>query len=440
MKRTNAQIYQTELLLTLDYLLNYTDKDHPATQQDICKHATDFGLKYDPKATNGNDVRRQRVGECLQFLQYICYKFEDTGKIPFVIETTEAGKFYVEEKNHLNNEEIIKILAAVKNDKYTKDDDASILIEKLLDLFSNCYNRNYFKEQLELSNKAVNRYTNSANRKIWLVSKAFKQGKMIKIRWEIYDRNGKDIHVYDLWYRVYKIQEFNSRLYAILLPVSTGQFIFYQGIIFDQIQNLNIPNGRESEILLQDFDEHRDLNKLFAKTNKSDFKLYGDIDKMLEANKRPEGGKASVFSFYFHLGVQKFVEKSFKEFFSRPLDFIKCASFDVLEEKPKEETVDSLMETNKGLLIPHKLKNGERPEYGLVNVSLNIRAFKSWVLSDPHEEGFINIGDMITIVGSRFIKESLAYYYYKHLMKNKDYLKDNAKKDLLNEFQDKKQS
>ena len=47
---------------------------------------------------------------------------------------------------------------------------------------------------------------------------------------------------------------------------------------------------------------------------------------------------------------------------------------------------------------------------------------------------------MITIVGSRFIKESLAYYYYKHLMKNKDYLKDNAKKDLLNEFQDKKQS
>ena len=74
MKRTEAQTHFIELLLTLDYLLNYTDENHPATQQDICRHAKDFGLKYDSKNPVGNDVRRQRIGDCLQFLQSICNK------------------------------------------------------------------------------------------------------------------------------------------------------------------------------------------------------------------------------------------------------------------------------------------------------------------------------------------------------------------------------
>ena len=181
MKRTDTQIHQIELLLTLDYLLNYTDEDHPATQQDICRHAKDFGLKYDPKATSGNDVRRQRIGECLQFLQYICYKFKDTDQIPFVINSTEAGKFYIEEKNHLNEEQIIKILAAVQNDKYTKNEDTEFLINKLLDSLSNKHNREFYKKELEKENKRVNKYKAAVNKKMRLVHKAYQEGKCILI-------------------------------------------------------------------------------------------------------------------------------------------------------------------------------------------------------------------------------------------------------------------
>ena len=38
MALSDTKIHQIELLITLDYLLNYTDEDHPATQIDICEY------------------------------------------------------------------------------------------------------------------------------------------------------------------------------------------------------------------------------------------------------------------------------------------------------------------------------------------------------------------------------------------------------------------
>ena len=67
MAHSDTRIHQIELLLTLDYLLNYTDEFNPATQIDICEHARKYGLKFDKNAKTGNQVRRQRIGECLKF-------------------------------------------------------------------------------------------------------------------------------------------------------------------------------------------------------------------------------------------------------------------------------------------------------------------------------------------------------------------------------------
>ena len=203
MKRTDTQIHHIELLLTLDYLLNYTDEKHPASQQDICRHARNFGLHYDPKAKCGNDVRRQRIGECLQFLQCLSYKYSQDDKIPFMINTTNGGKFYLKKKNTLNDEQIIKVLSAIKNDKYTKDEDADFLIEKLLDVFSNGYTRDYFKEELHKATKNVTKYDLSANRKMRLIYKAHDEGKMIMLRYNTINKCRKPC---DAWYRVYKIR------------------------------------------------------------------------------------------------------------------------------------------------------------------------------------------------------------------------------------------
>ena len=180
MGNSDTRIHQIELLLTLDYLLRFTDENHPATQQDICRHANGFGLKYDAKAKKGNDVRRQRIGDCLRFLMEVTTKFSDV--VPFVLEVTKSGKYYIEQKYYLSEEQILKILAAVQNDKFTKDEDTDFLIERLLDSLSNIHNRSYYKNELKKLKKGVNKYNFATSRKIRLVNKAFTEGKMLKIR------------------------------------------------------------------------------------------------------------------------------------------------------------------------------------------------------------------------------------------------------------------
>lgn len=418
MKRTEAQTHFIELLLTLDYLLNYTDEDHPATQQDICRHAKDFGLKYDSKNPAGNDVRRQRIGDCLRYLQLICDKYEDTDQIPFVINSTDTGKFYIEEKNRLNEEQIIKILAAIQNDKYTQDEDTDLLIEKLLDSLSNRYNRDHFKQELRNASKGVRKYDYATNRKMRLVSKALKEGKILKIRHELEDPNGIGVHVYDIWYRVYKIQEFKNKPYATLLPVSTWRLDFFKKMMFGPVENFNIPSGPDKEVLVQDIDDKRDMNELFARCNKQGYLEYRDIDKLLEANVMPVSGEAYRMAFYFDLHDEEVIQRSFEETFSRPLPYTECASFDVVEEKNSPKDKDAL--------IPHPLKEGEKPRYGVCNVFLNTGAFLSWVLSDPLGNGRRNIGDLITIVYPDYVKERLARYYLEHLLAFKDELNDAA--------------
>ena len=53
MAHSDTRIHQIELLLTLDYLLNYTDEFNPATQIDICEHARKYGLKFDKNKKTG---------------------------------------------------------------------------------------------------------------------------------------------------------------------------------------------------------------------------------------------------------------------------------------------------------------------------------------------------------------------------------------------------
>lgn len=114
---SDTRIHQIELLLTLDYLLRFTDENHPATQIDICRHANNFGLKYDSKAKSSNDVRRQRIGDCLKFLMEVTSKFPE--EAPFILQQNNSGKYYIESKNYLSEDQVIKILAAVKNYRYT---------------------------------------------------------------------------------------------------------------------------------------------------------------------------------------------------------------------------------------------------------------------------------------------------------------------------------
>lgn len=410
MGNSDTRIHQIELLLTLDYLLRFTDENHPATQQDICRHANGFGLKYDAKAKKGNDVRRQRIGDCLRFLMEVTTKFSDV--VPFVLEVTKSGKYYIEQKYYLSEEQILKILAAVQNDKFTKDEDTDFLIERLLDSLSNIHNRSYYKNELKKLKKGVNKYNFATSRKIRLVNKAFTEGKMLKIRFKIRGFKSPDIYFYDFWYRVYKIKEYRNKLYALLIPIDTKDFIFFKGYIFDTIENLNIPDGSDKEVLCADFDENRDLEKLFREKSKYAKKNYDSLERMIEENKMPISGEAIRTSFYVRKPFLKFVKRSYEEFFSTKFASVSCTSFDINDLKnidPNDNQAD--------YIIPHPLKEGEDPKYFVVNTYIDPDAFMSWLVSDVHGNGHINISDMVVVVGPKMINKKLYNFYFNHAKK-----------------------
>lgn len=444
MSRKDTEIHQIELLLTLDYLLNYTDKDHPASQQDICRHAKDFNLKYDPNATKGNDVRRQRIGDCLQFLQSISYKFKDTDKIPFVVNCTNTGKFYIEEKNHLNKDQIINILAAVKNDKYLKNEDTDDLIDKLLNSLCNKNNKKLYKEELEKKNKRVIKYRNVLNRKIKLIQKAYEEKKCILIlntRWrpicgeKIAD--GKriiDIHSIftrvvdeEVYCRVYRIEEHNNKPYVILLPLNQDR------IIFDAIDNLNIPiELSERKLLLDDEEDDNRLEDLFESNNPALAERYHSLDEYVKKSVRPEGGFVFKTSFWFNYRFLNLVKKSFEEYFSLEMPYVKCLNFDI-KENNVITSENQRSSTNDEYAIECKPIAESQSTRGIavVNIEINRNALVSWLENNP------SIAKVVDVISPSSVNEEVGNYYldillsYQHSIGKERIIKKLDKSEFL---------
>lgn len=422
MKRSNAQIYQTELLLTLDYLLNYTDEDHPATGQDICRHANDFGLKYDSNAKSGNDVRRQRISDCLKFLMEVTSKFPE--EAPFILQQNDSGKYYIEQKNYLTEEQIIKILAAVKNDRYTQNEDTDFLIERLLDSLSNKHNREYFKIQLEKENKGVNKYKAAVNKKMKLVEKAYKEGKCLVItrpRTVFVDEEGREFiwtstykgqvtfRVYNekINCRVYKIKEYNNRPYAILLPLNR------RGVIFEAVENLRIPtNLQEKELVFDDLEKNRDLNELFKSNNSTLARYYGTLDGYIEKQIMPETGRAYKTSFYFYYRNLDRVKKSFEEYFCAEMPVIKCRKFKIFQRlNSKGRPLDLPFTSSKYAIECEPLPKRDPPTYAVVNIEINKQALLTWLWNNP------DVANLINVVSPNSINEELGNRALRLLLK-----------------------
>lgn len=432
MALSDTKIHQIELLITLDYLLNYTDEDHPATQIDICEYGKKYGLKFDKNAKKGNQIRRQRISDCLKFLREITDNFTDN--IPFILETTDSGKYYIEQRHGLNENQIAKILAAIKNDKYTKDEDVDFLISRILSAFSTSENnRTIIDIEYKRLIRGGKKYDKETVRKINLIEKAYREGKMIKVRTSITDCTTKRIVEYFFWYRVYLIKEFHNKLYVFMLPIGQinvdekkGRLIFYSNFIFKTIEEIDIPTDSNRNILCDDFDEHRDFNQLFKMKCPNEAKKHGSLDEFLKNAIIPKGGKTCIVSFYFNLGVKDILKRSYEEFFSEDFRYQKTNIIKRIENQL--EGLASSMD-NWTIISEEPMKN-EPSKYGLVNISVDSNLFKSWLLSDPHGDGMVCINDMITIIKPLSINNDLAKYYYKKLLNRTKYLSNNDKINL----------
>lgn len=419
---SDTRLHQIELMLTLDYLLRFSDENHPASRMDICRYATTYGLRFDARRTKDNDVRRQRIADCLRFLEEITIRFPD--RVPFVLEKTEGGKYYVCQRNYLGDEQVVKILAAVKNDRYTEDEDTEYLIACLLDTLSSSHDRaRYIAEAAKLS-KNVRKYNSEANRKIRLVNKAFREGKALKLRREIFDTNAKNVHVYDFWYRVYSVREYRGKPYAVLLPISKGPIPLALGIIFKQIENLDIPSGADREVLMSDV--KRDLDALFAKLRPVDYQKYGSLEAMLKANLALTHGKATEVSFYFKMAFAKFIAPSFEDHFGTKLTYVRCKEFDIAEKGAGKAF--------RKVISPRPMSSSDKPVYGVAKVMVNHSAFVSWATVDPHGEGCTSIGNMIEVVWPDSITAAILRFHFDALLKKKDRLSQETKDRIIKEL------
>lgn len=434
MALSDTRIHQIELLLTLDYLLNYTDEFNPATQIDICEHARKYGLKFDKNAKTGNQVRRQRISECLKFLRQITDDFTDD--VPFVLETTDSGKYYIEQRHGLNETQVAKILAAISNDKYTKDEDVSFLIDRILSAFSTSEeNRRIIDSEYKRLLRGGKKYDKETIRKINLIERAYREGKMIKIRFSVTDPDNKKVVDYFFWYRVYLIKEFHNKPYAFMLPIGQinvdekiGRLQFFNGFMFEPIEKIDVVNDSERNVLCDDFDEHRDFEELFRRKCPNQARKYGTIDNMLEQNILPNGGKACIVSFYFNLGLKDILRRSFEEFFSESFRYQETNMIVGIENQIK----DFVGGMDNWRIVTEEPQKNEYPKYGLVNISVDNNSFKSWLLSDPHGDGSVCIADMVRIIKPLSLNEDLANYFSEKLLKRVDYLVGGSKHRLMN--------
>lgn len=424
MIKSDTRIHHIELLLTLDYLLNYTNEEHPATQQDICRHAIKYGLKYDSNAKQGNDVRRQRIGECLKFLKEVCDTFPD--KVPFILEKTNSGKYYIEQKNNLNKEDIITILSSIKDNKELAEEDSSYYIDSLLNVLSNVYEKDDIKKETFSVNKFAYKNDRETSRKIRLVKKAFNKKKLILVRWEIYPMaSHENPYIEDKWYRVYKVDEYYNELYALLLPVDDSSNVLRYHPMFEKVRLLNIPNKKEREILVDDFEENRDLEKLLELCSKPINGIMG-LSYKIKKNLFPLQGRVVFVSFHFRLAFEKFIKPLYKQFFQKDLEYTKCKEFEIkhmyrcgFKRLPHEEMVD--------VIVPTPLKKGEVPKYGVVNLEVNEIGFFGWINIDPHNEGHAYVSDMIKIVSPSRYNLRLGKLYLDHFKK---YLSSYSSEDI----------
>lgn len=320
MTKSDTRIHHIELLLTLDYLLNYTNEEHPATQQDICRHAIKYGLKYDSNAKQGNDVRRQRIGECLKFLKEVCDTFPD--KVPFILEKNNSGKYYIEQKNNLNKEDIINILSSIKDNKELSEEDSSYYIDSLLNVLSNVHEKDDIKKETFSVNKHACKTDRETSRKIRLVKKAFNKKKLIQVRWEIFPMGShEDSYIEDKWYRVYKVDEYYNELYALLLPVDDSSNLLRYHPMFEKVRFLNIPNKKERKVLVDDFEENRDLEKLLELCSRDIINGFSSLHYKIKYNYFPLQGIVVSVSFYFRLAFEKFIVPLYKQFFQKDLEY-----------------------------------------------------------------------------------------------------------------------
>ena len=420
----DSEIHYRDMLLTLDYLLNHTDEEHPASKEDICKHAEAYGLKYHSKSQAGDDIKRDRIARCVKYLLRL--RDEHPDKLPFVLETKGKGKaekYFIEQRHFLSQGQVLQLLMAVQNDRYTSDEDTDFLTDRILDSFSSVHEREAYKAAIRRESKGVKKDV-TKSRKMRLVNEAFEKSLAIKIR-RIKRIINERPSCNDVWHRIYRILEIKGEAHAVIVPIDESHV--YDAIVAP-VEALRIPKGADNEVLIKDPSPKRDLRKRYAKLAADDPETNGDIDRLVENYKKARHGKTFIISFWFDLHSERILVHSFKKRFDFDLPYVRCASFRIIDKGG-----------GKSDIRPLPAKDGEKEKYGVARIKINRSDFVSWAIGESNSLSPYALSSQIHIVSPSGINGEIASYYGLQLWGGYAEYLSAEKRQMLAEMLEKKE-
>ncbi len=419
-KKTITRIHQREILITLDYLLHHTDKDHPAKQADICRYADEkYGIAYQGEGAPGNQITRQRISGCLKYLEELSDKYET----PFVLERTEGGKFYVEQRNGLSDEQVARVLAAIHNDPYIGKEDTVFYEEQILNAFATTEDsKEAIKKLSSLYLQGGEKQSKEVIRKIKILEEAYRYNCPIQVQWPGERNPG--------WTKVCYLKEINHDPYAFLLPACTvASQDGKDHYLFEKIEDIVIPALSAKELFCPDddlWDECVDNEKMFRLSCPALVKKYDHLDDAIKKMVVPSGKRACAILFYYKDKDEEIISKSFESFF---------------HEKFHWQIVDNTKDctnlfTGQGYNLDTfrivRVVGKNRPSnQRFVNFFADIGFFKSWLLSDPIGNGESCIADYVEVMKPACINIEFANYYLKRLSAYYNYLTPRQKDHLF---------
>ncbi len=406
-KFSTSEIHRIELLITISYLLKFSDSKHPVSQLDICRYATNFGLKFDENNLAGNDIRRQRIKDVLVFLEDLSNRnFID---FPFKVLSTDKGKYYIENKFRLSKGDIFNVVLSIENNRYIKDEVSKDLIDKILNILSSKYEKIDFEATLKQVISPKRKCSNYTAASLSKLMNAIKKERIVQLRqlkYE-YDEIKKDFILKDVkkWYRVYTIKEYNGKLYALLIAVVDGE------IILEDVRSIYI-TGQKKRTFAEDFVKNRDLNRLFIENN-----VNGkSIDAYIKEAKMPLNPNTKKISFSFKGLYLRMIETSFRDYFSETLNFVICNDFKIENTGNETRLISLDSQSSEKLTEKYMLsKIIDENINVIVNISINMDGFTNWILSNPL------IPQIITVYNGH-INKTLAQHFQALAKKYEKYL------------------
>ena len=312
---------RNEFLVVLDYLLHHTcDEKHATSQTKIIEYA---------KSEYGLDIRRDRIPQILLHLSQLTEKYPD--KFPFKLKTVIPNsatnskdgarrKYYISERAFSDNE-ILKIISAIKSDKTISTDATDKLINKFL-----------LENASENRKESLLKKLNSKQRKI---SKVTNRGMDYL---EKIEKMADDHET--IWFSIKDFREVDFDVSRFLMRRKMENETEHCGYVYQWIE---INNKYKLVIYLRDYkhamitpttnvviNRHMNLKDLTGLPDYSlDNNKFSSIDEWVEKHYQGQDGLIEKFVFKFTLSdtFQKdieYIETTFRKHWGKTLEYEIC--------------------------------------------------------------------------------------------------------------------